>query len=246
MQQWQRNWKVSAVFIITGLFIGALLTVQFKSSIPSATFFSDQLRAQQELIDSYIADQSLLKSKIVALRGEISEAQERAQSYIQTGNLETLNSLKEQLGLTSQRGAGVEILFNDGLFVDRENPDTISQSLVHASDLRDVVNVLRSAGAKAISINDQRIIASTPISSVGNTILVNNFHLLPPFTISAIGDAELIMQRLNDPSVLPDIQKRVEDLNVQFEAEVKDGLLVPEYTGNLPVEFISEFQEAES
>lgn len=241
-----RDWKVSAVFVLTGLFIGTLLTVQFRSSIPAATFFSDQLRAQQDLIDGYVEDQGFLKSRIVSLRAEISAAQEKAQASIQTANLEMLKKLKAQLGLSSLRGPGVEIQVDDGLFVNRDNPDTVSQSLIHASDLRDIVNVLRAAKAEAIAINDQRIIASTPITSVGNTILVNNFHLLPPFTVSAVGDSELIMQRLNDPSTLPDLQQRTQDLNIQLNAEVKEGLLIPEYTGNLSVQYISELQESES
>lgn len=245
VQKSSRDWRVSTVFVLTGLFIGALLTLQFRSSIPSATFFSDQLRAQQNLIDSYIEDQAFLKSRIVSLRGEISETQEKAQASIQTVNLETLKELKQQLGLSSLRGPGVEIQVDDGLFVNRDNPDTVSQSLIHASDLRDIVNVLRAAKAQAIAINDQRIISSTPITSVGNTILVNNFHLLPPFTVSAVGDPELIMQRLNDPPSLPDLQKRAQDLNIQLSGEVKEGLLVPEYTGNLSVRFISELQESE-
>jgi len=64
-QQFKKDWKLSAVFVVTGLFIGALLTVQFQSSIPSSTFLSDELRAQKDLIDGYVDDQGLLKSKIV-------------------------------------------------------------------------------------------------------------------------------------------------------------------------------------
>jgi len=240
------NWKVGAVFVFTGAFIGMLLTVQFKSSIPSATFLSDQLKVQKELVESYLADQGLLKTKIVSLRDQIEEAQERAQQYVQTANLEMLNDLKEDVGLQSVRGPGVVITLNDGLFVNRDNPDTVRQSLIHASDLRDVVNVLRTAKVDAIAINDQRVIASTPLTSVGNTILVNNFHLLPPFTVSAMGDSELILQRLNDSSSLPDLQKRVEDLNIQFQSEAREGVLIPEYAGNLSIKYISEYKESET
>ncbi|HMR01329.1 MAG TPA: DUF881 domain-containing protein [Candidatus Gracilibacteria bacterium] len=239
-QQFKKDWKLSAVFVVTGLFIGALLTVQFQSSIPSSTFLSDELRAQKDLIDGYVDDQGLLKSKIIGLRTEISEAQERAEASIQSANLETLKALKEEIGLTSLRGPGVEIVIDDGIFVNRDNPDTVSQSLVHASDLRDIVNILRTARVQAISINGQRVIATTSISSVGNTILVNNFHLLPPFTVSALGDPEVVMQRLNDPTALPDLAKRTKDLNIQFMAQSKEGILIPEYSGNLSSQYISE------
>jgi len=230
------------VFVVTGIFIGALLTVQIKSSIPTATFLSDQLKVQKELVDSYLDEQGLLKTKIVSLRDKIEVAQEKAKQYVQTANLDTLNSLKEEVGLKSVRGIGVSIVLSDGLFVDRKNPDVINQSLVHAADLRDIINALRSGNASAIAINDQRIIASTPITSVGNTILVNNYNLLPPFTISAIGDTSLMMQRIADPAALPDLQKRVKDLNIQFKAEINGGLLIPAYTGNLGLKFISEYK----
>ncbi|MBU1953977.1 DUF881 domain-containing protein, partial [Patescibacteria group bacterium] len=170
-RQRRRDWKMSAVFIVTGVFIGILLTVQIKSSIPAATFLSDQLKVQKELVDNYLDEQGLLKTKIVSLRDQIEAAQEKAKQYVQDANLDTLNELKDKVGLKSARGSGVRISLDDGLFVDRDNPDTINQSLVHAADLRDIINVLRSGEATAIAINDQRIIASTPITSVGNTIM---------------------------------------------------------------------------
>jgi uncharacterized protein YlxW (UPF0749 family) len=237
---WYSNWKVSIVFVLTGIAIGLLLTIQFRSSIPAATFYSDQLQAQEELIDSYIADQGLLKTKIVGLREQIEEAQQKTH----TGDLETLQSLKNEIGLEVVKGPGVEIYLDDGIFVNREDPETISQSLIHASDLRDIINILRIAKVSAIAINDQRIIASTPINSVGNTIMVNNFNLAPPFSIAAIGDDELIMQRFNDPLTALDLQKRANDLNIQFEIKIKEGLLIPKYTGNFNKKYLSELRSS--
>lgn len=232
-------WQMAFIFIVTGVFIGLILTLQIKSSIPSTVHISDELKAQKELVDSYISEQGLLKTKIVSLRTEIEAAQENANNLVEMNNLDTLKSLKREMGLETVRGPGIEILLNDGVFVNRESAGAISQSLIHASDLRDIVNALRTADAEAISINDQRIIASTPITSVGNTILVNNFHLLPPFSIKAVGDTGLIMQRLNDESVIPDIKKRVKELKIQYGASIKKGILVPIYNGNLATKFIN-------
>lgn len=230
--------------MLTGILIGVLLTLQFRSAIPSATYLSDELRVQRELIDSYLADQALLKTKIIGLREQINEAQERAQIVGQDNDLETLKELKKLIGLESARGPGIEVSLDDGLFVNRESADSVSQSLVHAADLRDLVNVLWAANAEAIAINDQRIIASTPITSVGNTILVNGFHLLPPFTISAIGDSDILVQRLNDDSTLPDLKKRAQELKIQFTVRIKDGLLVPVYNANLNDKFINPDSDA--
>ncbi len=244
-QQNQSNLVISIVFIVTGVFVGLLLTMQFKSSIPTSVFPTDELEAQQNLIESYIADQALLKTKIVNLRSQIDEAQQQSEALVQDNNLETLKNLKKEMGLEPVRGKGIEISLSDGVFVNRDSSESISQSLIHASDLRDIVNILRTAKAEGISINDQRVIASTPITSVGNTILVNNFHLLPPFTVSAIGDQELLMQRLNDPTSLPDLQKRSGEMKIQFETVLKEGISIPIYNGNLSTKYISVYKETE-
>ena len=234
------SWRTYLAFVITGIFIGLLVTAQVKSSMPTSSFIYDQLAVQKSLIGDYINDQALLKSKIVTLRGKIDEAQAKIRQSSQNNNLETLKGLKSDVGLEAARGKGVEIKLTDGLFVNRENIETIDQSLVAASDLRDIVNLLRTSQAAAIAINDQRVIASTPISSVGNTIMVNNYHLLPPFNITALGDAELIMPRLNDPAALPDLQKRIKDYKIQFSAESKENLSVPVFNGNLNVSFLNQ------
>jgi uncharacterized protein YlxW (UPF0749 family) len=236
------SWRTYFVFIITGVFIGLLMTAQFRSSIPSSSYLSDRLQAQKELIKSFIDDQGLLKSKIVTLRDKINEQQQKIKASSQSNNLETLATLKKDMGLETVKGPGVEVVLNDGVFVNRESTDNIDQSLIHASDLRDLVNLLRTAKAEAISINDQRVIASTPITSVGNTILVNNFHLLPPFNVSAVGDSEIILQRLNEAGVLPDLTKRAQELKVQFSFRGKEGLSAPVYNGNLTTDYIAKAQ----
>lgn len=234
------TWKIQLVFIFTGILIGLLVTSQFRSALPTSSYPSDELHAQQDLIKSFSDDQAVLKSKIVTLRKQIEDKQQQSSQTIEKNNLDTLAQLKKEAGLDTVRGEGLAITLNDGLFVKRINEESLSQSLVQASDLRDVVNLLFSAQAEAIAINDQRVIASTPISSVGNTILVNNFHLLPPFTITASGDTELMLQRLNDPAALPDLQKRVTAHNIQLRAIAQKNLLVPVYSSDFRLKYMEE------
>lgn len=234
------SWRTYLAFVITGIFIGLLVTAQVRSSMPTSSFIYDQLTVQKDLIRDYIDDQALLKSKIMTLRGKIDENQAKIRQSTEKNNLETLKQLKADIGLETAKGTGVRINLNDGMFVNRENIETVDQSLVQASDLRDIINLLRTAKATAIAINDQRVIASTPISSVGNTIMVNNYHLLPPFNIVAIGDPELIMPRLADPLSLPDLQKRINELKIRFSAASSDSLSIPVYNGNLTVSLLKD------
>lgn len=233
------NLLLSIIIVVTSMFAGMLITLQFKSSIPATTFPIDELKAQKDLIESYVTDQGILKTKITNLRKQIDNARSQSIELTKDNNLEKLNVLKESVGLESLRGEGIVIYMNDGNFVNRESIESVSQSLIHASDLRDVVNILRTAKAEAISINDQRIIASTPITSVGNTILVNNFHLMPPFTITAIGEIDVLIQGVNDSLLMLDVVKRSNEMKIQFSVSSTDGAIVPSYNGNLNTKYIS-------
>lgn len=238
MKLTESSFRTQLVFVASGVFIGLLITSQFRSSVPTSSYPSDELAIKKELIKNFLDDQSLLKSKIVVLRDEIGKRQDESKNLADQKLIETLNQLKIDVGLETAQGDGVEISLNDGVLVKRDETDSIDQSLIHAADLRDLINVLRSARAEAISINDQRILSNTSITSVGNTILVNNFHLLPPFTVVAIGDPELMSQRLTDVNALPDLNKRQKSNNIQFSFAIKTGLLAPIYNGDFSVKYM--------
>lgn len=227
--------RTKMVFIITGIFIGLLITVQFRSALPSSSYPYDELNAQKELIKSYLDDQTILKNRISVLRKQIDENQKRSRTTVEKNNLEVLQDFKKKLGLESVRGEGVEIFLDDGI---RDSSQDTDQALIHPADLRDIVNQLRIAGAEGIAINDQRIIASTSITSVGNTVLVNNFHLAPPFHIATVGKSEFIVQRLEDEAALPDLHKRRKEKKIRFSAIIKNSLSIPAYNSNLSFKYL--------
>lgn len=239
------SWKVQVVFVITGVLVGLLVTAQFRSAIPVSSYPYDEYKVQQELIKSYSDDQAVLKTKILNLRRQIEEKQNEAGLAVQKNNLDTLAQLKQEIGLESVRGDGIQITLNDGPFTQRSSAQGSDQFLVHAADLRDIVNLMFSAQADAIAINDQRVISSTPISSVGNTILVNNFHVLPPFTITVVGDQELLLQRLADASALPDLSKRAKAQKIQYGYEAKPSLSVPVYNGDFRLKYVQSVNDAQ-
>lgn len=230
-------WKVQIVFIITGAFIGLLVTAQLKSAIPPSSYPYDKFQVQQELVKSYNDEQALLKSKILNLRKQIEDKQKESGETIQKNNLDVLSELKKEIGLESIKGMGMEMVIDDGVFAKRDSSKNL-ESLVNAADLRDIVNLLFSAQFKGVAINGHRVIASTPINSVGNTILVNNSNVLPPFVIVGIGDTDLLTPRLNDPKTLSDLRKRVKSQKIRFTFSEKDNLFLPIYSGDFQLKYI--------
>ncbi len=231
------HWKIQIAFVITGIFVGLLVTAQLKSAIPQSSYPYDAFQAQEELIKSYNDDQALLKSKILTLRKQIDEKQKESGTTVQKNNLDILGELKKEIGLEIAKGDGIEIIIDDSVFAKRDSIQN-PESLVNAADLRDIVNVLFSAQFKAVSINDQRVIASTPINSVGNTILVNNSHVLPPFVILGIGDVDFILQNLNDPKILADMKKRLKAQKIRFSFKQKSNLVLPVYSSGFQLKYV--------
>lgn len=229
-----------ATFLGIGLIMGLLLTWQFQTKIPiEGNFPGDEVQAREELLKSFLDEQSYLQSRIVILRKELADSQNAINDQTKNANFELLEGLKKNIGLTEVSGTGLEVLLDDSPLASRKGALVTDASLVQASDIRDVVNLLNAASADAISINNQRVIATSSISSVGTTILVNNSIIAPPFTISAVGDTEIILQRLLNESLLPEIYERREKSNIVFEIYKKNSLTIPIYNSDLKVNYLN-------
>ncbi|MFH1284493.1 MAG: DUF881 domain-containing protein [Candidatus Peregrinibacteria bacterium] len=232
--------KFLIVLLITGFLVGLLITWQVLSSASvSSDYPTDEVSARDSLLKSYLDDQSYMQSRIVSLRKQIEDSQNDIASLSEVNNLSVLDGLKNNVGLTEVRGSGVEILIDDSPFALRSGSSVSDSELVQASDIRDIVNVLNAAGAQAVSVNNQRIIASSPISSVGTTLLVNNSYIAPPFNISAVGDTELMLQRLLNETLLSSLYDRSAKFKLVFEISVKEWITIPIYNGDLKVNYLN-------
>ncbi len=235
--------KVMSIF--AGVLVGLLVMAQFRTITPLASSYPlDQLEAQEALVKSYIDDETQLKSRIVSLREEINKNLENNNVVSQTTTLEKLNAIKKEIGLTEIKGEGFFIELDDSPFIDRTSIKSDEPGIVYAADIRDIVNLLRANNAEGIAINDQRVIATTSITSVGNSVLVNNSHLAPPFTIFVIGDYESLLMRLADPGVLTDLQKRVNENGIKFSIKKSPHVILPIYNGQFRLKFIQRTDES--
>lgn len=229
-----------AVFGLTGLVIGVILAMQFNTDAPlESGFLTDEIVAKDRLIKDYTDEQDYLKNRIVTLRNQIEEVQVLTDTQAESSNTDTLEKLKKLVGLSEISGAGIEIVLDDGPAGKRASVDVSDEELVQAGDLRDLINVLWAGHAEAVSINGQRIIATSAIVSVGTTILVNNSHMAPPFVINAIGDTEAMRQRIDDNPLLEDLFKRSKKNNVIFQIAVKKMMTIPVYNEDLKANFIN-------
>jgi uncharacterized protein YlxW (UPF0749 family) len=233
--------KKIAPFLLAGLLIGLFLTLQLRSEVVQTSSFPlDEYDLQMELVQIFQDEQSELESQLNELSGEVEASQDNT-ARLYSGIDDTyLNDLKKTLGLTEVSGQGVVIQLNDAESVDRENLEINASAMVRASDLRDLVNILRAFPYEGIAINDQRIVVSSPISSAGNSILVNNFQLLPPFEVLIITEIpDLVIQTLTNEDQLSSIYDRVKNSGLEFKFKKQEELTLPAYIGGYSTNYLN-------
>lgn len=228
------------IFLGVGLIVGVLLVRQLVSGTPIDEIFPvDELQAKEDLFKDFLDEQGYLQSRIVSLREQIETAESEIEVQSEIASISFLDDLKKDVGLSEISGKGIEILLDDSPFALREGSEVSDIDLVQAADIRDIVNILYAANVQAISVNNQRIIATSPISSVGTTILINNAHTAPPFTISAVGDKDLILQRLQNDSLLVSVFERASKNELVFQVSVKEWVSIPIYNGDFKVNYLN-------
>lgn len=131
-----------------------------------------------------------------------------------------LHEVRVQAGLSEMVGPGITLLVYDA--EDQLNSD----SLVHDADVRDLVNELFSAGAKGISVGDQRLTVTSAIRCSGPLIMVN-YRQIPtnPVRIQAVGDPELLISGLS--IILNDLERT---RGLVFEVSTSGFIKLPAYT----------------
>lgn len=216
--------------ILAMLFVvfGILITAQWRSIPDRVTNPILPYASLKETKDSLYAEQADLKNEIFNLRTEIAETQKASEDItLSKSELASLRMKKAQAGLLKLNGQGVIITLGDSF----SSPAT-DDSIIHAADLRDTVNLLWGSGAEAITINGQRVVLNTAIDCIVNTILVNDTKISAPFRIEAIGNQENMYQNLTNENFLADLHQRKISFGVKFDVSKNDDITCEAYNGS--------------
>ena len=177
------------------MLLGFLLTMQLKSvAINSRATESERMRMDtlQGLLNDEKVKNELLAESAASYRKEIERFEDEAASTggIEAALTERLRTAETLAGLTDVSGPGVTVTMYDSA---AEGADGVSAKyIIHDGDILSVVNELRDAGAEALSLNGERLTATSEIRCTGATVSVNNNRYSEPFLIRAIGDPDTL------------------------------------------------------
>lgn len=140
--------------------------------------------------------------------------------------------LAAQAGASAVTGAGVRVKASDSKTTPAETREA-SAYRISDTDLQLLVNALWSAGAEAVAINGNRIVATTSIRAAGETIVVNFRPLSPPYRLDAIGADARAFSR----SDIATRMRRWHTLfGLGFSTRDVSSLTVPAYAGRVGID----------
>jgi uncharacterized protein YlxW (UPF0749 family) len=143
-------------------------------------------------------------------------------------------------GLVGLRGPGLVITLDDaptrpdGSLPSDARPDDL---VIHQSDVQAVVNALWAAAADGVAIMDQRLIATSAVRCVGNTLLLQGRTYSPPFVVTAIVDAEAARAQLAASPQVAVFEQAVRAFGLTFEVIEQTEVTLPAYDGLLAMEY---------
>lgn len=218
------------VFIAIGVAIGIILSLQIRANpVKSGGTPLEQFEVKRSLLTSFALEQENLKKQLAATEEKRKEAQIIIERRSSKETRRTLERLKQITGFQTEEGEGIQIILNDNSAVTRIDFSSINENFVQATDLRDLVNALFLKDARAVSINDKRIIPLTPIQSAFDSVIIRNFQITPPFVIEAIGR----------PVALQEAISSIKNSKIQIFIDTALNITVPPLESGRSFKFIS-------
>ncbi len=240
----RRNKGEVAVMVVCAV-VGFLLAAQLRSvklnGAADATNAS-RLETLQNLYNESLDRNEGLEQQLTQARQELALYREEAAAG--GAGTEALAAELEQLsitaGLTDLEGPGVAVVMQDSAAVNVTGDE--ADYLIHDNDIMSVINELRSAGAEAISLNGERIMATSEVRCTGAVVTVNGRRYAAPYVIMAIGDPDTLYSALTMRNGVVDI---LGQWGISVKVTASDLLLIPKYTGTVEYRYAQPSQPEE-
>ncbi len=198
-----------------------------------------------DLIEDVEQGNARLAGDVSALREQVADLSVSSTDERALASRARAERLAQSAGLTPVSGPGLTVTLDDAPpdAIDRAYPGLPDPSpddlVVHQQDVQAVVNALWAGGAEAIQLMDQRVISTSAVRCVGNTLILQGRVYSPPYSITAVGDTDRLIGALNESTAVQYYQQYVTAYGLGYRAEKRSGVTIPAYTGALELRYAS-------
>lgn len=155
---------------------------------------------------------------------------------------EKLSGLERSAGTHELTGKAVTVTLNDAPpdataklpGYPEPQPDYL---VIHQQDLQAVVNALWQGGAKGIKVMDQRLISTSAVRCVGNTLILQGRVYSPPYKITAVGEPGRLKQALADSRAIQTYMVYVNVYGLGWKVTDDGTVTLPGYSGTVDLHY---------
>ncbi|MZF57049.1 DUF881 domain-containing protein [Streptomyces sp. SID5594] len=229
---WAARGLTAAVFALAGL-----IFVTSANTAKGTNLRSDSsLLKLSDLIKERSENNAELNDSVASARADIDALAQRDDGSTEAEDAK-LKALEKAAGTTKITGDAVSVTLNDAPPDATANPGypepQPNDLVIHQQDLQAVVNALWQGGARGIQVMDQRLISTSAVRCVGNTLILQGRVYSPPYKVTAVGDPGKLKQALNNSTAIQNYQLYVKAYGLGWKVDEDDAVTLPGYSGTV-------------
>ncbi len=139
------------------------------------------------------------------------------------------------VGTQAVSGPVLTVSLNDAKRTAASLPEgyTADDIVVHQQDVQSVVNAMWAGGAEAMMLQDQRVISTSAVRCVGNTLILQGRVYSPPYVIKAIGDPVAMREALDKSEQVTIYREYADLLGLGYDVTSAAQASFPAYEGSV-------------
>ncbi|AEW95458.1 MULTISPECIES: DUF881 domain-containing protein [Streptomycetaceae] len=227
----------AAVFAAAGLLFWASYDTAHGTNIRS----DESLLRTSDLIRAKSHKNAQLEEELADLRTR-ADALAHAESGEGSGPRRRDDALAEAAGVRPVTGDALAVTLNDAPpgatarvpGVPQPQPNDL---VIHQQDLQAVVNALWRGGARAVQVMDQRLISTSAVRCVGNTLILQGRVYSPPYTITAVGDPDALRHAVDQDPSITNYKQYVTAYGLGWKVDPLHHVTLPGYSGTVDLHY---------
>ncbi|WP_405999705.1 DUF881 domain-containing protein [Streptomyces sp. NBC_00829] len=226
----------AGVFALAGL----IFVTSFNTAKGTDIRTDASLLKLSDLIEQRSSKNGELEQSTAAVRGDVDALAQRDDGSTKAEDVK-LAALEKAAGTSEISGPAVSVTLNDAPPNAQAAPGypapQANDLVIHQQDLQAVVNALWQGGARGIQVMDQRLISTSAVRCVGNTLILQGRVYSPPYKITAVGDRGALKKALAASPAIQNYQLYVKAYGLGWKVEERGAVTLPGYSGTVDLHY---------
>lgn len=224
-----RRWSLLSLVLacVCGIVVVAAAVTSNGSDLrPAGGDLTSVVRDRAQEAEKRRAEATRLQREVDELTGRADDADLRREAR-------RVTRLSGPAGVTAVEGPGVRIALEDAprsVDVPGLDPNLL---VVHQQDIQAFVNALWAGGAEAITLQGQRLVSTTGIKCVGNTVVLDGVPYSPPYVIEAVGNPGRLWGALTSSPEVTTYTEYAQKYGLGLDQRDVDVVKAPAYGGSV-------------